>query len=538
VNFTLRTVSPFTMSYLSHLQPRGSPDFTTVLVYLSAYFIIELGIKKIFKFLNPKRYTQLYNDRKDIQYFAFIMGILITAITTPFCATAFISSNPAELTHISMAGQVCIASRSVLWVSELNRLDHSVAYLAHHFASLGYLIYHLQVRLPLQIIYGFYASLATELFSDARCLLDIHGIKPATSLLAYRIHLTNTILLVVLRIPPIIYGVTFLPSWVMLGPVFWINAACLLFYTRFILNLITTGARRIKMFEFVAISPAHIRVCQTFSASIYSIFFSIASFFAAVITSTVYLNYSRAVGISNENTHLTTQFLFTGFSGLVGARIPSILMSGDTQALLTAKFFDKTPLWLQGSITGMAFSVGVSPLVNRERFMLALCLSLPCGEAIGRVGCHFAGCCGWDEGSTRQNSLQIRSSTLNGVLGVTILSSLSTGVLTLPQAAGLSISCNSLVRLFLRPNRFAVLQLVGSLAYLGHYWNSRATWKRSHSHGSITELTRPNWGDLQTLSATSAIVLGAAAIAAGVFVQICGGVKVSPERRKGEVTGK
>jgi hypothetical protein len=235
------------------------PSFPSILVYLTLYFSVELAIKKIFCFLYPGIYYQLCRDRKDAQYFAFIMGIVITLSTTPFCITALgtsSGSSPTDFWKMSTAGQVCIASRSVLWVSELSRLDHSLAYLAHHFASIGFLVYYLQSRLPLQIIYGFYASLATELFSDTRCLLDIHGIKATTSLFAYRIQLINTILLILLRIPPIIYAASFFTSWPITGSIFWINAICLLIYSRFILNLILVGATKLKIFPFNSLRPA------------------------------------------------------------------------------------------------------------------------------------------------------------------------------------------------------------------------------------------------------------------------------------------
>lgn len=505
----------------------SSPSFTSILACLSAYFLVELIIKKTYKSINPQFYAQLHKDSKDTQYFAFCMGIVITIFTTPFCVAAFRTSSsdsPIENFDISTAGQVCIVSRSVLWVSELNRLDHSWAYISHHLSSLGFLIYHLKTRLPLQIIYGFYSSLATELFSDTRCLLDLHGVKPATSSLAYWVLAINTILLVVLRLPPIIYASAFFPSWSPTGPVFWINAACLVLYTRFIVNLILVGSRKLEMFKLISTRSAYIQVCQTFEVSIYSIFFTAASFSVAMITSTMYYQFAQTNGTSNESFRLTIQLLLTGLTGLIGARIPSISKCRGANFLFSCRFFAKSQLWLQSSLAAMGVSVLVSPWVHRSCLLLVLSLSLPFGEAIGRLGCHFAGCCGR---SDKKFSTQLKASLLNTILGLVAMGFLITGYTTLQQAAGLSLACNSIIRLALRPNKFAAAQLAGSLAYFAHAWNSDDNTERGQRYFGNGLLF-----GAKHLSATSIGVLAAAAIAAGVFVQLCGGMDVKVDLKK------
>lgn len=505
----------------------GSPSFTSILAYLSAYFLVELIIKKAFKSVNPQFYAKLLQGSKDAQYFAFCMGIVITLFTTPFCVAAFNTSSsdgPFENSDISAAGQVCIASRSVLWVSELNRLNHSWAYIGHHLSSLGVLVYHLKTRLPLQIMYGFYSSLATELFSDTRCLLDLHGVKPATSSLAYWVQVTNTMLIVILRLPPIIYTATFFPSWPITGSVFWINAACLLFYALFIVNLILVGAKKLEMFKLVSTRPAYIHVCQTLEVSIYSIFFAVASFFVAMMTSTIYLHFAQTSGTSYERFRLTIQILLTGLAGLIGARIPSIYKCQEASFVLSSRIFAKSQLWLQGNLTAMAVSVLVSPWVDRYCLLLAMCLSLPFGEAIGRLGCHFAGCCGRND---KNFSTQAKASLLNAILGLVAMSLLITRYLTFQQAAGLSLACNSMIRLVLRPNTFATAQLAGAVVYFAQNWNSDGNMKRGQMH-----FENRLFVGVKHLSAASVGGLAAAAIAAGVFVQLCGGMDVKADPQK------
>jgi hypothetical protein len=146
-------------------------SFPAVLIYLTTYFVVERGIKEAYQLFYPEFFAQLYRDRKDQQYFVFIMGILLALMSTPICFSAFQESTSTNdlmgEPNLSTAGKMCMAFKAVLWTSEFNRLDHSVGYIKHHLGSIGYLVYHLYNNLPLRIVYAFYASLATELVSNA-----------------------------------------------------------------------------------------------------------------------------------------------------------------------------------------------------------------------------------------------------------------------------------------------------------------------------------------------------------------------------------
>jgi hypothetical protein len=49
-------------------------------------FVVERAInKKMFQFCQPALYDKLHRERKDAQYFAFIMGFLMTAASTAIC---------------------------------------------------------------------------------------------------------------------------------------------------------------------------------------------------------------------------------------------------------------------------------------------------------------------------------------------------------------------------------------------------------------------------------------------------------------------
>ena len=220
------------------------------------YYGTQRALQSLWKRANPDFYAQLEKDSKVPRYFAFVLGMIITTISTPACITALReSSNSNDFlggTNLSSASaQICVASRAVLWVSELNRLDYASGYVYHHVLSLSDLIYHLQVEMPLRPIFAIYASLVTELFSDFVCILALHGLKAATSPSVHRLQTINTVLLLSLRLPAVLYASTFLGSRTGDGWMLAINIASLAVYTRFLVRLFMSGARRLGIFQVI-----------------------------------------------------------------------------------------------------------------------------------------------------------------------------------------------------------------------------------------------------------------------------------------------
>jgi hypothetical protein len=76
-------------------------SFPNILAGLTLYFLLEKAMKHVHCAMDAKFYDQLRNTRKDLPYFAFLMGILITTISTPSClyAAAIESSGNTSLTH-------------------------------------------------------------------------------------------------------------------------------------------------------------------------------------------------------------------------------------------------------------------------------------------------------------------------------------------------------------------------------------------------------------------------------------------------------
>lgn len=525
------------MTPFDFLEFGGQLSLPTILLYLAAYFVVERAVKEVFQHFSPELYDQLRREKKDAQIFAFIMGMLITAVSTPICLKALKDSNDSNDVlgnpNLSKAGQICIASRSILWASELNRLDHSNVYIAHHLSSMGYLVYHMQSKFPLRIIYAFYASLLTELLSDLTCILTVFGFKPDKHPFAYRIQVANTLLLVLLRIPPIIYAATFLPMNVVSDPALWANIICLFVYGRFLSGIIFTASTRLQILKVVCERPMYVRVAQSFDVSVYGVLFALASFVTALLSKAIYSQSNESSTGSSRSNGLNIQLLLSGFAGLFGARIPFLLGRYGLWPVFSPDVYRKSHLWIQSGIAAVAASIFASPLTGRSRLLFSFCLALPFGEAIGRIGCYFAGCCGGSGDHRIKIPLQLKSSFWNAVAGVALLSLHTFSKLQLETAAMVALAANGIIRILLRPNSFAAAQFTLAIAFLGFsaMWLPRRTTEiernlQNQTYANFEYAEKPKDGistAFKTLYDPWAAILAFLSLAAGGFVQWCSG---------------
>ncbi|KAJ3963024.1 hypothetical protein N0V92_000164 [Colletotrichum tropicale] len=185
-------------------------DLTYILMGLAGYQLANRLLHYVVKCYNPSFYATLEKDRssKLAPYFVFPLGILFTLVCTPICLYAY--GNTPRKSDIfgvqrpfTTAGKVCLASRGILWVSELPLLAYSPEYVTHHVLSLASLLLVLVRNMPRRPIYLIYAGLVTELFSDTVALLRLHGRYAGSSLTFRRAMLANVVGMVSLRILPI-----------------------------------------------------------------------------------------------------------------------------------------------------------------------------------------------------------------------------------------------------------------------------------------------------------------------------------------------
>ncbi|KIW66307.1 hypothetical protein PV04_05645 [Phialophora macrospora] len=388
-------------------------------------FVLYYGCHRLLQLLgrwiSPHFYTQLQKDQKDVRYFTFILGIAITFISTPACTVAFLQASDQNDVRgkpllSSAAAQVCVASRTVLWTSELNRLDYSTGYVYHHVLSLLDLAYQLHARMPMRPHFALYASLATELFSDLGCTLAIMGFKAVNSSLGYRVQVINAVLLLLLRIPPIIYSAMFIPSIPGQSWELWLNIARVAIYAKFSVGVFLSEVKRLRMVEFDMRKPAHAIICQRYKVYMYGA--AVCAAVLAVVTSSLAL-YANAFPNAWEATStmdIAMTVLVTIFCALFGARLPAVLSEHRSSGLLRFQFFSETGYWLQPGIVGAILGVllsGATSGINSRVMVATFLVSLPLGESIGRVGCHFGGCCGGVFHQWVDIPTQLFSSTLN-----------------------------------------------------------------------------------------------------------------------------
>ncbi|KAF6803687.1 hypothetical protein CSOJ01_10708 [Colletotrichum sojae] len=178
---------------------------------LALYQLLDCLLGVLVKRWNPSFYADLKLDpsRKLAPYLVFPLGILLTLVSTPICLSAYtttpIDADESGATRpFTTTGKICLASRGVLWASELLPLSYSPEYVAHHVLSLSSLLLVLIRNLPRRALYLIYTGLVTELFSDTVALLRLHGRNASNSAVFRRVLLANVVSMVVLRIAPIV----------------------------------------------------------------------------------------------------------------------------------------------------------------------------------------------------------------------------------------------------------------------------------------------------------------------------------------------
>lgn len=245
-------------------------SFESVIFWFTAYYAIERGLRHVSRSKNPAFYQKLLSTRKDLPYFGMVMGFLITFFSAPTCAYAAYTAvypwqplpSPGEniFGMVSASGAVCVVSRGVLWVSELNRLGEHDFYLYHHLGSLISLLSLIAARIPLGAVYGIYAGLISELTGDLVWLVRAHGATPADSAWLRRLEAVNVAQYAAVRAPGIIFGFYFNANARLSSLQQAVCSANLVLYAVFVLYCLVTRAAKLGWFHVSTEHPAHLRV--------------------------------------------------------------------------------------------------------------------------------------------------------------------------------------------------------------------------------------------------------------------------------------
>lgn len=253
-----------------HSPAPGSQSFQSVIFWFTVYYIIERGLRRLSRIKNPDFYQSLLSTRKDLPYFGIAMGFLITLFSAPACGYAACTavypwhtkpeSNEVISGMVSTSGTICVVSRGILWVSELNRLGEHNFYLYHHLGSLVSLTTLLAIQIPLGAVYAIYAGLLSELAGDLVWLGNAHGYTAENSSWFRRLDVVNTVQYVVFRAPGVIFGFYFTLNAGLSPSEQLICTSFLVVYTAFIIYCFFKRASKIGWLYVVSEHPAHIRV--------------------------------------------------------------------------------------------------------------------------------------------------------------------------------------------------------------------------------------------------------------------------------------
>ncbi|KAL6691370.1 hypothetical protein J3F84DRAFT_386971 [Trichoderma pleuroticola] len=494
-------------------------DAGLALVCLAGHRVSLLIARTAMKRFTPTTYGELKQDQgsRFPAYFVFIVGIVWTTMSAPVCLGAFLFT-PADTdqtrvySQMSTMEKLCLSSRGALWTSELPLLSYSSEYLVHHILSLSSLAIILFNSLPRRPLYLIYAGLITELLSDTVALLKFRGKNHKNSRLYAQITVINALSLLVVRALP---AITVTLSVLMpVKRIIELNyIASVIFYCTWLIRLAFKQLSMQGVVQLVLVSPGYIRIGQRTRITLYRLMLSLSIVAAEMVTAAVYCS-QRDVPLSGiENHDLIIAGLGTVIAGLFGAKaINSLILSIDrppskaprsyplaegtspnsnSVCTLLARTFDTDSctvsfckmfgvpfldtislngISIQGGILFSALWVSqihhITPSVARDALLASMALALLLGEAIGRIGCYFGGCCGARLDQNRVDkipSVQLLTSVLNMIAFLALVTALNCGLMTLPEMGCTAIAVNAAIRLVVnRLRNDAMDKAVGS----------------------------------------------------------------------------
>ncbi|KAJ7062742.1 Prolipo protein diacylglyceryl transferase-domain-containing protein [Mycena amicta] len=394
----------------------GAP---TLVLLFTTYYFAERVLRRVISSHAPSFFLSLQKTRKDLVFFGISMGLLISLLSTPYCASAVwtiyhnSSGSPTDSWFLDSDAQTCIASRAVLWVSELNRLDLYPLYVVHHAGSISSLLAFLHLRWPRLPYLLILSTLISEVPGDIIWMLSAyvdsmkqdsnHHPRLAKAKLYFGmfnvaqyalIRGTGWAIAAYLLARSSVFGfdeedsmLVRVLTWSFLG---LYGAFCASYVVRQSLSIRAqwkAGPRRATHLR-IPTRPAILLVP-------YGLFMGLG-FAALVLTA---LAFAPASATSTTNLNLKLALQITLLSAVLGARLFSLVMEDGITALFSRPIqtLFRPGFWLHGGLLGAAVgAVGAHRLglvLSLPRFVASLAMGLPLYEACSRVGCWTYGCC-------------------------------------------------------------------------------------------------------------------------------------------------
>lgn len=404
-------------------------QFELVVLIFTLYYFVERYIRHVLRSSNNSMYESLIASGKDRVFFGIAMGALITVVSTPFCMRAAVDSSPFStgLTSdglrrpldLDFSAQTCIVARSVLWVSELNRLDMYPLYVIHHGASIVSLLSFLYLSWPPAVFLAFYATLGSEIPGDFVWLLSAVD-SPSATLVRFRRFLIkfNVVQYTIIRGAGILMVIALLidrrigfHERPLLEQIH--GYVLMAMYTLFCASYVFRQARSLNGPSSTEDSsstsgdeksqppshrePFHLRLPTSPTIIIVPYGPLMGLGFASLVLCVFALAPSPS-----SHANLPATLVLTLVQAVLGARLFSVFLEDGGFAALRArplKTLLRPGFWLHGGLLGAgtggvsAFALGFTDLGGLTRVAGAMMVGLPLYEFWSRIGCHTFGCC-------------------------------------------------------------------------------------------------------------------------------------------------
>ena len=484
-----------------------------VVIGLVGYQLLQMIARALVLRISPSFFANLRQDPafKLRPYFVFPVGFILTLLSVPFCARAFVStSNSTDsfcgAQSLSRSEEVCLASRAVLWTSELPLLSFSSEYIAHHILALSSLGTVIFANLPRRPLYLIYTGLVTELVSDSICVLRYHGWSVQNSKLFRSLTLMNALCLVGLRIVPALgFGLaTFMPA-TSVQPAIYLSS--IIFYCGYLLTLVYKQLASLGYAKLVRDKPGAFLRVMGYDVHLYGIMLGSAMVATQTSTALIYINVSDRHPLTHhEITSMATTGLGSVVAGLVGARLLNRVLdssprtppsqghednddgakalvpgpshgssraySGWAKTILLSRFTcSESGISIQGAALSatvfVALTNTIATTVDKPMILSSMALSLTLGEAIGRIGCYLGGCCGSSRSHGKEfyPALPLLASVMNATAFIAIAPFVLGGTLDPHEAGSMSMISNAAIRLAIEPQRASSVTEGGRAAH-------------------------------------------------------------------------
>ncbi|THV07762.1 hypothetical protein K435DRAFT_959258 [Dendrothele bispora CBS 962.96] len=388
------------------------------------YYLVE----RLLKYLvggylhGPPFKAALRSSHKEPVYYGILLGAFIAFFSTPFCAAALWRSNPFSLSPgptFSTSAEICITSRAVLFISELNRLDLYASYVYHHLGCVVVIASAFQLGVP-ELLYLPFTTLVSEIPGDLTWIITAHrDLNDSSTFAAWGEKWRSTIKNVnfwvyticrVPSVPAMAYTVSIairrhrMELWQAYGFIIWV-AVILCAYSFWIWRYLksqrgtsmtvpdkVTKEQSVidKTWSFSFDHPIHVRLPSNYILTLYGPLMGLALSSLALVSFILSQSPRDSLAIALSVT-IISAVLFARLLCLVYEDTLSVFFQNPLRVFLRPGF------WLHGGVFGAALGLMISSyvlnLIDMFEVASAFCIAFPLYESISRLGCHTYGCC-------------------------------------------------------------------------------------------------------------------------------------------------